>query len=60
MKNKPKIFKSNPDLHLDGLTYTLNDPDKNNHEYNYTIDLDQESWFMKDIVGKNRTAYVHM
>ena len=43
-------MKSKPDWHLDGLTYTLDDPERNNHEYNYTINLEDQQWFMKDVL----------
>ena len=57
---RPKIMKSTPDWHLEDLTYTLDDPERNNHEFNYTINLDEKQWLIKDVVGANKTAYVHM
>ena len=53
-------MKATPDWHLDDLTYTLDDPGRNNHEYNYTVNLEEKQWFMKDVIEANKTAFVHM
>ena len=47
---RPRISKATPDWHLDDLTYTLDDPGRNNHEYNYTVNLEKEQMFMKDVL----------
>lgn len=59
-KHRPRIRKAEPDWHLEGLTYTLSDAERNNHDFNYTLNLDEKDWLIEDVLKNNKTAYVHM
>ena len=58
--DNPKVTNAEPDWSLQGLTYTLDDPERNNHEYNYTINFDENEWVMKEVLEQNKTLYAHM
>ena len=38
------------------LTYTLGDPERNNHEFYYDLDLD---YLKQEVMEKNKTIWLH-
>ena len=41
---------------MDNLTYTLNDPEGNNHEFFYELDMDD---LKEKYLDKNQTLWLH-
>ena len=42
LDQSPKIIDSEPDWQIRDLTYTLDDPETNKREFNYTMDFSDD------------------
>lgn len=50
------IDSAEPVWARDNLTYTLDDPERNNHEWTYQLDLES---LRRDVLANNKTLWLH-